>query len=80
MFKLILILLILFINNNLLSSDFKICNTLSDCQYDEICVSYTGCKNKQVHRCIPRSCYRSGVNCPSDLVCTNKHCSELGCK
>jgi len=80
MLKLILILFGLFATNSLFTNDFRACNRLDDCGYDEICVSYTGCKGKQVHRCIPRTCYRSGVNCPSDLVCVNKHCGELGCK
>lgn len=64
----------------ILAQNLRACATQNDCNQDEICVSYTNCQGRQIKRCLARTCYRSGVGCPSEIVCNEKHCSVLNCK
>jgi len=81
--RLILAGLLVF-NTGLVAGDLISCNYSRDCHDGEVCVSYTGCdtqKNKkQVSKCLTRSCYSLGENCPGSIYCDNhQNCSELRC-
>lgn len=78
--KLIFLYLITQACGDVLAKNLRVCTGQADCNDDEVCVSYADCNGQQVKRCLARTCYRSGVGCPSDLVCNDKHCSVLGCR
>lgn len=66
-----------------MSRDLAVCSLNSNCDDGEACISYTSCdaqKNKQqVRRCLKRSCYSKGYNCPKSVYCQDQHCGDLRC-
>lgn len=76
-FKKISVFLVL--STNILASESRTCYRNEHCDDEQVCVSYTGCQKKQVRRCLNRTCYRNGVDCPSDVFCNNKHCANYNC-
>ena len=73
------ILLTILAHGQIWAADLPACIRSTDCNDEEVCVSYANCSGEQVKRCLARTCYRSGVGCPNDVVCNDKHCSTIGC-
>lgn len=79
----LLLIGLLILKSSLIASDLSACDISNNCNDGEVCVSYTSCderKNRQqVRKCLTRSCYSKGHNCPGSTYCQNKHCGDLRC-